>query len=157
VWFLAPVIWMSFAGYGFWIAIIKRRQPAEGILFGIFLGPIGCIAEACLRERTVAEVEEQRTRQTEEAQALLEENQKILVVARAANARRQKEAEARAEAAKAERERAYAKFSEWFDVSIVKFGWYKALPEVAQPMVIGLLISLPFVALLIFLFKRFGA
>ena len=36
----------------------------------------------------------------------------------------------------------------------MKFGWYKALPEVVQPMVVGLVISLPLVVVLVYLFKR---
>jgi hypothetical protein len=154
VWILALVIWLSFAGYGFWIATIKRRQPAEGILFGVLLGPIGCVVEACLRERTAEQIEAQRLRRCEEAQARLEEKQESLVVTQTEMARRQKDAKARGEMARARRAHAYARFCEWFDRTIVKFGWYKALPEVVQPMVVGLLISLPLVIVLVYVFKR---
>jgi hypothetical protein len=67
-------------------------------------------------------------------------------------AQRWNEAQDRAEQAKVRRAEAYARFSEWFDEAILKFGWYKALPEVAQPIVIGLLVALPLVAVLIFVF-----
>lgn len=40
-------------------------------------------------------------------------------------------------------------FSEWFDRTILKVGRYNALPEVAQPIVIGLLVALPLVAVLV--------
>jgi hypothetical protein len=153
VWILAPVIWLSFAGYGYWIAAIKRRQPTEGMLIGLFLGPIGCVVEACLRERTVEEVEERRVRLQEEAQAKLEEQQEQYGARQAERARRRQEAQKRAEAARTRRAEAYERFSAWFDQAILKFGWYKTLPEVAQPMVIGLLISVPFVLVLILMFK----
>ena len=103
MWILAPVIWLSFAGYGFWIATIKRRRPAEGMLFGVFLGPIGCVVEACLRERTAEEVEAQRLRRCEEAHAWLEEKQESLLAAQTERARRRKDAGARGEMAKARR------------------------------------------------------
>jgi hypothetical protein len=35
----------SFAAISGWIAHIKRRPPLEGVLLGLFLGPIGLLIE----------------------------------------------------------------------------------------------------------------
>ena len=61
MWTAAPVIWLSFAGYGYWIASIKRRNPGEGTILGLLLGPIGCVFEATLRERTSEEIDQERS------------------------------------------------------------------------------------------------
>ena len=45
MWIAAPAVWLSFAGYGYWIASIRQTPHAEGLLFGLLLGPIGCIFE----------------------------------------------------------------------------------------------------------------
>jgi hypothetical protein len=153
VWICSPLIWFSFAGYGLWIASIKRRHPAEGTLVGLIFGPIGCVVEACLQERTAEEIEEQRMRRREEAQARLVEEKAQNVALQVQAAERRQEAQSRAEVARARRAKSYEQCSAWFDKAILKFGWYKALPEVVQPMVIGLLISVPLVAVLILTFK----
>jgi hypothetical protein len=149
VWIFSPLIWLSFAGYGLWIASIKRRHPAEGILLGLFFGPIGCVVEACLQERTAEEIEEQRMQRREEAQARLEEEKERNAASRVQAAELRQEAQSRAEVARVRRAESYEQLSAWFYQTILKFGWYKALPEVVQPMVIGLLISVPLVAVLI--------
>jgi hypothetical protein len=146
-------LWATFAGYGCWIASIKRRSPAEGIALGLFLGPIGCLVEATLRERSAAEVEEERVRQTEEAQARSEEERERRDASRAEAARRRIEARARSEAARVRRAESFARFSSWFDEAVLKFGWYEALPEVAQPIVVGTLLALPVVVGLILILK----
>ena len=153
MWILTPVIWISFAGYGFWIATIKRRHPAEGILFGLCLGPIGCAVEASLREWTIEEVEERRIRRQQETLARQEAEKEQYAAHQAEAVQRRQEDQERAELARARRAEAYERFSAWFDQAILKFGWYKALPEVVQPMVVGLLISVPFVLVLILIFK----
>src|SRR4051812_31609573 len=56
MWIMALLVWSTFAGYGCWIANIKRRRPGEGIALGLLFGPIGCIVEASLRERTAEEI-----------------------------------------------------------------------------------------------------
>src|SRR4051812_38392677 len=37
------VIWCSFAGFGWYIAIQKHRSLVEGILLGLLFGPLGCL------------------------------------------------------------------------------------------------------------------
>jgi ABC-type multidrug transport system fused ATPase/permease subunit len=153
MWTAAPVIWLSFAGYGYWIASIKRRNPGEGAILGLLLGPIGCVLEATFRERTSEEIDQERERRQQEAQERLQEQRQLQADLQAEAAKRRKEAEARAEIARIRREKQSARFSAWFDRAILKFGWYKALPEVVQPIVLGLLFSLPLVGLLILLLR----
>jgi len=146
-------IWATFAGYGYWIATIKRRNPGEGLLFGLALGPVGCVIEASMRERTPEEVEQERVRRQEEAQGRLEEEKDRQATLRSEADRRRKEAQTRDDAARLRRAEAYARFSDWFYQTVLKFGWYKALPEVAQPIVIGLLVAFPLVLVLILIIK----
>ena len=156
MWIATPVIWLSFAGYGYWIASIKRRNPGEGAILGLRLGPIGCVIEAMLRERTSEEIDQERERRQQEAEERLQEQRQHQADLQAQAAIHRKEAQARAEIARIGREELYARFSAWFDRAIIKFGWYKALPEVVQPIVLGLFISLPLIALLILLLRRLG-
>ncbi|MBV8486773.1 MAG: hypothetical protein JO161_00705 [Planctomycetaceae bacterium] len=156
MWVAAAVTWLSFAGYGYWIASIKRRNPGEGAILGLLLGPIGCVLEATLRERTAEEINQERERRQQEAEERLQEQRQRQADRQAEAEQRPKEANARAEVARIYREEQIARFSRWFDRAIIKFGWYKALPEVAQPIVLGLLISLPIVGLLILLLRRLG-
>jgi hypothetical protein len=146
-------IWATFPGYGAWIATVKRRNPGEGIILGLLLGPVGCVLEASLRERTAGEVEQERARFQEEAQARLEGEKRRLAAFQAEVARRRKEARERAEAARVRRAEAYARFAAWFDRAVLKFGWYKGLPEVAQPIVVGLLVALPIVVVMALIFQ----
>jgi hypothetical protein len=147
------LIWLSFAGYGLWIASIKRRHPAAGILFGLLFGPIGCVVEACLQERTAEEIKEHRMRRQKEAQARLEDEKERDAALQVQAAERRQEANSQAELARVRRAESYEQFSAWFDQTILKFGWYKTLPEVVQPIVIGLLVSVPLVLALILIFK----
>jgi hypothetical protein len=151
MWIAAPAVWLTFAGYGYWIASLKRRPHAEGILFGLLLGPIGCVVEATRPERTVEEVEELRARSIEEAEAGAERERERLESARVEADERSKQARIRAEAMRLGRAEAYGRFSSWFDRAILRFGWFKALPEVIQPIVIGLCGALPIVAVMIYL------
>ena len=153
MWILTPLIWLSFAGYGYWIATIKRRNPGEGVLYGLLLGPLGCVVEACLRERAPEEIEEERTRRQEEAKARLEEERDRQAALRADAILRRQEAQVRADAARARRADAFGRFSDWFDRAVLKFGWYRGLPEVVQPIVIGLLVALPLVVVMILVFR----
>ena len=145
-------IWATFAGYGVWIASIKRRPAGEGLALGLLLGPVGCVVAAALRESTAEEVEQERVRRQDEVQTRLAEEKKRQVALQTEAARRWNEAQGRAEQARVRRAEAYARFSKWFDGAILKFGWFKVLPEVAQPIVIGLLVALPLVAVLILVF-----
>lgn len=105
-----------------------------------------------LRERTAEEVEQERGRRQEEARARFEEEKERQAALQVEAARRHQEAQARAEAARARRAEAFGPFSGWFDRAILKFGWFKALPEVAQPIVIGMLVALSPVVVLILVF-----
>jgi hypothetical protein len=154
MWIMQALLWFSFAGYGQWIASIKRRRRAEGFLIGLILGPIGCVIEACIRERSIEACEKQQLRRSEEAKVLLEERQERSRARQADAARMREEAASRAAISKARRTASYQHLSAWFDRTILKFGWYKALPEVVQPMVVGLFISLPIVCVLILIFRR---
>ena len=151
MWLAAPAVWLSFAGYGYWIASIKRRPHAEGILFGLLLGPIGCVLEATRPERTVEEVEEVRARAIEEAEARAERERERLAAAQVEADEDSKQARIRAEEARVRRVEAYNRFSSWFDRAVLRFGWFKALPEVVQPIVIGLSVALPIVAVMVYL------
>ncbi|SIO11434.1 hypothetical protein SAMN05444166_2520 [Singulisphaera sp. GP187] len=145
--------WASFAGYGLWIASIKRRSPLEGMLLGLLLGPVGCLVEASRRERSAEEVEEEQIRHQEEAESRLQEAKARSADLEVENARRRRKAEALAEASRIRRAESLARFSDWFDRVILKFGWYQALPETAQPIVVGLLIASPLVLVIVALFK----
>ena len=47
--FLAACLCLAICGFaGGYVATQKRREVIEGILFGLFLGPFGVIAAACL-------------------------------------------------------------------------------------------------------------
>jgi hypothetical protein len=150
---LIIIVWITFAGYGYWVATVKRRHPGEGLFLGLLLGPVGVIVEASLRERTAEEVEAERTRRREEAQARAVEEQEHQAALQAEALRRRRESQARSEAARAIRAEALGRLSEWFDRVILRFGWYKALPETAQPIAIGLMIAIPLVVLLILLLR----
>jgi hypothetical protein len=147
-------LWATFGGYGFWIAKIKRRSSLEGLALGLLLGPAGCFVAASLRERMTEELEEAQARLHEEALLRQEAERERQAALQAEAARRQVEAQERAEAARVRRAEAYSGFCDWFDEAILKFGWYKALPEVAQPIVIGLLVALPLVIVTILVFGR---
>jgi len=147
-------IWSSFAAYGWWIATIKRRNPLEGAAFGLLLGPFGCVVEAILRERSPEEIERERSRRQEAAQALLEERNKYRAALRVAAERHRQEARVRAEEARARREEVLADFSAWFDRTILQFGWYKALPDVAQPIILGIMVALPLVVVMILVLRK---
>jgi hypothetical protein len=46
--FVIIAFWAVFTGVGIYIASQKNRPTEEGLLFGLFLGPLGCIIEALL-------------------------------------------------------------------------------------------------------------
>jgi hypothetical protein len=148
------LIWTSFAGYGYWMANIKRRNSSEGVLLGLLLGPIGCLIVATRRERMVDEIDQERVRLQEEARIKQDQENQRYAVSQADTIRRRQEAKERAEEARIRRAETFDRFSIWFDRAILKFGWFKALPEVAQPIVIGLLVALPLVLVAILIFGR---
>lgn len=45
----AQAVWLSSAGYGYWITSIKQSPHAQGLLFGLLLRPIGCMVEESVR------------------------------------------------------------------------------------------------------------
>ena len=46
---LVACLYLAICGYaGGYVATQKRREVIEGILFGLFLGPFGVIAAACM-------------------------------------------------------------------------------------------------------------
>lgn len=42
---------------------------------------------------------------------------------------------------------------EWVNRMIWRFGWFRAIPETLQPIIIGLVISLPIVLAVVFYFQ----
>ena len=147
-------LWASFAIYGVWIASIKRRPLTEGLVLGLLLGPLGCLVSISLRERDIEALEREQTRRREEAEVRLEEEERRRRAYEDQAAQMRELSRQRAEAARIRRGEAYSRVYEWFDRTVLKFGWYKGLPEVIQPIVVGLLVALPLVLTLILIFRR---
>ncbi len=55
----------------------------------------------------------------------------------------------RSEAAEARRQ-AWA----WFNRVVIRFGWFRALPETARPIVVGLAVALPVIGMIVVFFGR---
>lgn len=44
------VVWIAMGGVGAYVAVQKQREPIEGLLFALLLGPIGILIEVLLPE-----------------------------------------------------------------------------------------------------------
>lgn len=128
---------------GAWIAGEKRRRPEEGLVIGFLFGPLGCLIVALLpvgdhqppeppktspEDWRRRELERREARERQEAARLLREH-----LAKQAEAARKERAAAR---------------MEWFRRVVLRFGWFRALPEIAQPIVLGLAVAAPIVVLI---------
>ncbi len=152
--FLVIGIWATFAVYGVWISSIKRRPLGEGLALGLLLGPLGCLVSVSLRERDIEALAEEQARRQEEVNVRLEEEEQRRLAYEDQAMQMRELSQQRAEAARLRRAEFYLRVYAWFDRTVLKFGWYKALPEVAQPIVVGLLVALPLVVTLVLIFKR---
>lgn len=148
---------------GSWIAAQKNRPGGEGFALGFFFGPLGLIIEALLptltkeqldqllREKAArrfggnfpatpsqppssAELEARRAREQEWREVRERERGKTREVA---------------EEARRHRAEALAKMRR----AIFGFGWFRALPDWLQPILIGLAVALPVVALIAIAFR----
>ncbi|WP_422927446.1 hypothetical protein [Singulisphaera sp. PoT] len=152
--FVNLTIWSTFVGCGYWVAVIKRRHPLEGAAFGLVLGPLGCVVESVLRERTAEEVGRLKLHRQAVAEARLEARRHWREIRKAEDDRRREELAAYREDRRIRREEARERFAAWFDRTILKFGWYKALPEVLQPIVLGLLFATPLVVVMVLVLRK---
>ena len=152
-----------FAVLGGWIACQKNRDPGEGAFLGFLFGPFGCLIEAVLPSLAAARPAAARVTPPAETAALLAAARVRRVVSsrpgrRTPAEREWREAETRlwnAEREKARKERLeeenrrLAEQREWRNRMLWRFGWYKALPETLQPIVLGLAVAAPVVAAII--------
>jgi hypothetical protein len=151
------VVWLIFAGLGSWIASQKRRDGGEGFLLGLLFGPFGCLIEAVLPNGAPPPPPVVKT---PEQIAADEARWKAF---QAAQARREKELEEEARLAGERFDAALHavwRFVTWpFRISMhfltwfLSFEWYQDLPEWAQPVVIGLGIAIPAIAIVIVIFR----
>lgn len=160
------VVWLSFGGFGAWIASVKNRPTHEGMLVGVFFGPLGCLIEALLPDGQPTLVgsppsddgsdsvlEKEREAEAEARIRMRairrEEWRREWEAERRENEQRRREAVARL--------RAFGKRRlaevRWAFRFFLGFGWYRSLPEVAQPIVLGLAISLPIVLAIVLMMR----
>jgi hypothetical protein len=140
-----------FAFLGGWIACQKNRDPAEGAFLGFLFGPFGCLIEAVLptlpapaasrpaaAARVSPPVETPAERDWREAETRLREAQ----LEKARRARLEDE------------NRRCAEQREWRNRMLWRFGWYKALPETLQAIVLGFAVAAPVVAVIVRIASR---
>jgi uncharacterized membrane protein YeaQ/YmgE (transglycosylase-associated protein family) len=159
------VVGLIFGGLGSWIANQKRRDGGEGFVLGFLFGPFGCLIEALLPNKLATDQSPQAATKTPEqleevAEAARRAKEEYLKRQRA-EVERLRIAE-EADLAELERRRAmiraaFARCWGWFRREIIGFGWYRKLPDVAQPIVLGLGISLPAVVVVVWLINRGAA
>lgn len=166
---LLLVMWLAFAGLGAWIAGQKHRSVEEGFALGLIFGPLGCLIEALLPmlerpddsalvksevstfDRTGGAVHsrEQREVQPSErnrafwAQAQEEDRVRLREAQREAEAR-QHYKERRGERIQRRQERILRTREFWtrFEGFYIRFGWFRALPEALQPIVVAIVIAM---------------
>lgn len=168
-----------FSGLGAWIADQKHRDQAEGLLLGLLFGPLGCLIEAMLptlepggRKRGVVERMEAALNKTFVDPDWRDRGHSGMsrpTVEETPQAREWRETEARLMAAQAERRAAqdrerlfleaersreeWKRIHEWFDRVIWRFGWFRALPEPLQPILVGLIVAAPIVTAIVVAFR----
>lgn len=158
------VVWLSFGGFGAWIASIKNRPTLEGALVGLFFGPLGCLIEALLPDGQptlavppasdggvdfVAAKENKAEARIRTRAARLEEWRQERETERRENEQRRRQAVAQLRAFGRRR----LVEARWVFRFFLGFGWYRALPEVVQPIVLGLVVSLPIVLVIVFMMR----
>lgn len=152
---------------GAWVAEQKNRTSAEGFTLGFFLGPIGWLLEALLPTLTKEQLAEilERKRAYREGRwseavppstptppplpSLAPEEIQRIEEAKQERARRQNEARMAREAAY---ERRQAKFANFLEFTL-GFGWFRALPDWLQPIVVGLVVAAPMAAIIALAFS----
>ncbi|SIO58458.1 hypothetical protein SAMN05444166_5686 [Singulisphaera sp. GP187] len=160
--FFLLALWVMFALFGSWIASVKGRSSSEGLVIGFLFGPLGCLIEALLPTQTYTApppVQAVTITPEQAAQAAQEEARRrkhqqdrdALIAARRAKLDAQRDAalEAAMERADEARRQAWA----WFSRVVIRFGWFRALPETAQPIVVGLAVALPATCVIVVLFR----
>ena len=147
-------IWAMFALFGAWIASVKGRSPGEGFLIGFLFGPLGCLVEAILPNQSPGSAPVQVVTMTPEqaAQAESQRRQQYDAAVAREKARIAKiEEEYRISLEQSAERRRQAR--EWFVRVVVRFGWFRALPEVAQPIVVGLAVAVPVIGVVVALLR----
>jgi hypothetical protein len=152
------IVWCITGGLGAWVATQKYRDVGEGFILGLLFGPLGVIVEALLPTKPAAapapaidpETEAQRIasvaaikREREEAERQREKYARILereaAVARMEAENRQRDRKERLEAR-----------VKWYRARGVEpgvFAWFKVLPDWLQPLLLGLVVTTPVLAL----------
>lgn len=152
------VLWAIFSGLGCWIATQKHRPPEEGLVLGLLFGPFGCLIEAVLptlqpKAPNPSEPPGPPPKQTAQAREggfvrLVKVESPEERYRRDQRAAQQREREFIA------KERAREERREWVNRMVWRFGWFRALPETLQPILIGLAVAVPVVVALVMLFGR---
>jgi len=160
--FFLILIWFSFGGFGAWIASVKNRPTNEGMLVGLFFGPLGCLVEALLPDGQPTLVVSRASDVGSDSVVEEESEAEVRIRMRAIQREQwQREREARHREIEQRRRETVARLqtfgarrlaeARWGCRFFLGFGWYRALPEVAQPIVLGLAISLPIVLAIMFM------
>ena len=160
---IVVIYFVVFGLIGSYIAKSKGRNGDEGGCLGIMLGPIGLLIAVLMPTKTLGQAEPQRPvppetlaeRQNREAEEAARDVMYAKIQVR--HAERLREAE---EVARAHREAFWEGISAflrpvggWFVRVVLKCGWYRDLPEFAQPIALGLLFAVPVVVILILLLR----
>lgn len=127
IWVIPALISGALGG---WIAEQKGRPPREGFWLGFGFLLVGCIIEALLPNATPEQIEAERRRREDEAR------------------RRQEQQAAQAERIR-QREKAQAAY-----LAALPGNLWDGLGPLGQPIVIGLVLTLPFVAFFLWLANR---
>lgn len=140
-----------------WIASVKGRGTSEGGLPGFLFGPFGCLIEALLPNQmdsgpspvqVVTITPEQAAQEQEQARRREYQGKRDVLIAA-----RQSKLDAEREAAQKRAAEARRQAWEWFKRVVIRFGWFRALPETAQPIVVGLGLALPVNGVIVVLFQ----
>ncbi|AGA27642.1 hypothetical protein [Singulisphaera acidiphila] len=155
-------LWIMFALFGSWIASAKGRSSLEGFVIGFLFGPLGCLIEALLptlayatpspfHAVTITPEQAAEAEQEEERRRKYQFDRDMLIAERQAKLDAQRDAalELARKQADETRRQAWA----WFNRVVIRFGWFRALPETAQPIVVGLAVALPVICVIVILFQ----
>lgn len=161
IWAGAAFFWLFMMILGAFIAKEKNRAAEEGFMLALLFGPFGVLVEALLptiqppvvtppapmiadEMEASEELAEQRRKAAKRAQDLWREQARI-----------DREAAERRAEERAERVREFwVAVGAWFRRQFVEWEWYKGLPEVMQPIVVGLAVAGPVIIVLAILWGR---
>lgn len=145
--------WTIFAFLGSWIAVAKRRAGPEGFMLGLLFGPLGCLIEALLPNVSEAKYAEEQEAKRQRLQVKFDAEQELFRAlgngARVASVGMATILYRICRSSFLATKAFLIRVTPWFQETIIRFGWYKSLPEIAQPIVLGLGVSLPLVAILV--------